>query len=440
MEPNKLKVNTFAPTQPHTGQKQVLKALDDGVRFIQLRAGRKWRKTSLLISWLFEKAGKTGLTCPYVAPNRVQAKNIAWDDHIQRILTHFKEIGLPYKKNEVELSVALPGGGKVQLLGVENAEALRGISNWGAFAGDEVDDWELDIWPTIIRPNLMTNKAPAIMAGTPKGYKQLYALENSGLFKCFHFPSHDNPELDPIELADLVEEYKKLGEDYYSQEILAEYVKPVGLVYKEWNYNTNYKDIPYDQSLPLHISFDWGINDPTSVVWIQPQGSETRVIDYYEATDAAIEHFISVINAKPYKKADLFTGDPAGKARSLTTGTSVIDLLHDKGINVRTKDGVQIPDQIRIAHSKMSGLFVSTKAAQFKDALMNYRYPSKSPTLVNQENEIPVHDKWSHAMRAFEYWCVNGQDVIEKKPDWWYLKQLPQESWKIENMKNGGWY
>lgn len=408
---NPITVNTFYPSKPHAGQQLVLNELDSGTRFIQLRAGRKWRKTSLLISWLFEMAGKTGLTCPYVAPNRVQAKNIAWDDHIQRLLNHFKEVGVGYKKNEVELSVTLPNGGKVQLLGVENAESLRGISNWGAFGGDEIDDWELDIWPTIIRPNLMTNKAQAIMAGTPKGFRQLYELEQSGLFKPFHFASSDNPELDRGELEALAKEYQSMGSDYYEQEILALYRKPVGLVYKEWNFESHYTDLTYDPNLPLHITMDYGVNDPTALVWIQPSGAETRIIDYYEAADASIEHFISVINSKPYKQADLYTGDPAGKARSLQTGTSTIEILASKGINVRTKDGVKIPDQIRQAHTKMPGLFVSRLAEGFKDCLLNYRYPSKSSSLVNQENETPIHDKWSHGMRAFEYWCVNYETL-----------------------------
>lgn len=424
-------VNTFYPTKPHPGQQQVLDELDAGTRFVQLRAGRKWRKTSLLISWLFEMAGKTGLVCPYVAPNRVQAKNIAWDDMVARMLNHFRGAGVPYKKNEVELSITLPNGGKVQLLGVENAEALRGISNWGAFGGDEIDDWELDIWPTIIRPNLMTNKAPAIMAGTPKGFKQLYGFEQSGLFKCFHFTSLDNPDLDKEELDNLIKEYQLLGLEFYEQEILAEYRKPVGLVYKDWNFETNYKLIEYDPNLPLHLAMDFGVNDPTSLVWIQPRGSETRVIDYYEASDASIEHFVSVINAKPYKKPDLFVGDPAGKARSLTTGTSPIEILATKGIHVRTKDGVQIPDQIRQAHTKIAGLYVSIRAEGFKNCLLNYKYPAKGTTLINQENEIPIHDKWSHGMRAFEYWSINVNDVVTDDFDWaiWeYEQKLEKEA------------
>jgi hypothetical protein len=318
-----IKINVFAPTEPHEKQKEVLKALDEGERFVLLRAGRKFRKTSLMISWLFEKALETGLNCPYVAPSKVQAKNIVWDDHVQRLLTEFKKKGIPFKTNEVELSVSLPGNAKVQLFGVENKEALRGISNWGAIACDEYDDWQEDIWPLIIRPNLIPNKAPAIIGGTPKGFKNLYRLEEQGIFKPFHYTSHDNPELDSAELSELEAEYKKMGESYYRQEILAKYVKPYGVVYEEWPLS-NYISAPYDPALPLHLSFDFGVNDPTAIIWIQRLGGEFRVIDYYEASDGDVGHFVQVINSKPYKQPDLVTGDPAGKARSMTTATSPI--------------------------------------------------------------------------------------------------------------------
>jgi len=411
-----VEVNVFSPTKPHVGQKEVLKALDDGSRFILLRAGRKWRKTSLGISWLFEKALSTNLVYPYIAPSYRQAKNIVWSDHLDRIITEFREKGVPHTINKTELSVSIEGGGKVQLFGVDNQEALRGISNWGAVFCDEFDDWLEDIYPTIIRPNLMVHRAPCLISGTPKGYRAMFKLESNPSFKSFHFTSYDNPELPKDELDSMVKEYKLLGDDYFQQEIMAEYRKPVGVVYGSWDMDRQYIPIDYDPLLPLHITFDFGVADPTSIVWIQPHGAETRVIDFHEESNANIEHFISLINAKPYKKADLFTGDSAGKARTLTTGTSVIDIMASKGIYVRTKDGVRIDEQIRSAHSKMSGLFVAKgKAEGFKDALLNYRYPEKKESLVNQQNEVPIHDKWSHAMRAFEYWCVNQGGIISNE-------------------------
>ena len=414
---SKVSLNVFAPSKPHPKQEEVLKALDDGTRWVLLRAGRKFRKTSLMVSWLIEMALKTKLTCPYIAPSRIQAKNITWNDHIARILLHFKEIGFPYKKNELELSVTFPqfndtgrvswDGGKIQLFGVENQEGLRGISNWGAVGLDEYDDWGEDIWPLIIRPNLSTHLAPAMVSGTPKGYRNLYRLAEGGLFKEFHYTSHDNPDLDREELEAMETEYKSMGMDYYRQEILAEYVRPYGVVYEEWP-DDNYTEFGYDPFLPLHISFDFGVNDPTAIIWIQPNGSEFRVIDYYEASDANVAHFVQVIRSKPYKKADLFTGDPAGKARDIASNTSPIEEYGKHGIHIRTKDGVQIPDQIRMTHKHIPSLFLADpKADRLKECLLNYKYPQKKTTLINQSNEIPLHDEFSHGCRALEYYFAN---------------------------------
>ena len=412
------KLNSFAPTKPHDKQKEVLKALDEGLRFTLLRAGRKWRKTSLSVSWLFEGAldnKNKNLTFPYIAPSKVQAKNIVWDDHVQRILDEFNAKGMPYKTNEVELSVDIKDGGKIQLFGVENAEALRGISNWGRVVMDEYDDWSRDIYPLIIRPNLITHKAPVLFTGTPKGKKNLWRMEQEPFVKSFHFTSMDNPDIDPTELEELIEEYKTMGSDYYRQEILAQYIKPAGVVYREWEEKSQFIKVDYEPNLPLHITFDWGVNDPTVVIWLQPHGNEVRVIDYYEKADANIQHFISYIRSRPYKNADLYTGDPAGKARTLTTGTSPIDILAEHDIFVRIKHGVKIPEQVRILHSYMPNLFVSNKLPRLRDCLLNYRYPEVSSTLRNQKNEIPIHDEFSHGMRALEYWAVNYFDLNPPK-------------------------
>jgi hypothetical protein len=418
------KVNVFHPSKPHSKQQEVLDALDSGERQVLLRAGRKFRKTSLIVSWLIEKAWLTGLSCPYVAPSRVQAKNITWNDHIQRILNHFTEQGLPYRVNESELSVRFPNGGKVQLFGVENKEGLRGISNWGAIGMDEYDDWAEDIFPLIVLPNLMVHKAQAIIAGTPKGFRNIYRLEQSGNWKSFHFRSHDNPDLDREELQRLENEYKSMGEGYYRQEILAQYEKPVGTVYEEWDMDRRYIPFDYEPALPLHLSWDFGVNDPTSILFIQPNGSELRLIDYYEASDANIEHFVQYINAKPYKTASLHTGDIAGRARNLVTGKSPIDALGKHKMFIRTRPIPGIDHQVRNAHKFIPRLYVSKSnpaTERFVECILNYKYPEipQTQTRVNQSNEVPIHDEFSHAMRAWEYYCWN---ISEPKTD---LKDNP---------------
>jgi phage terminase large subunit len=408
-----VEVNSFYPTRPHAKQQEVL---DHSGRFKVLVAGRKWRKTSLAVSWLMEQAMTTSLSYPYIAPSRVQAKNIVWDDHISRLLEHFRVQGFPYKTNESELSVEFPiSGGKLQLFGVENKESLRGISNWGAVVCDEYDDWGEDIWPLIIRPNLIPNKAAALICGTPKGKRGLWRLSQNPDWAAFQYSTFDNPDIDREELESLAAEFKQYGIDYYNQEILAKFVKPQGTVYKEWDELTQLKEFDYDPNLPLHRTWDFGINDATSVIWIQPYGGEFRVVDYYEASDADISHFVAVCNNKPYRKATFDAGDIAGRARSLVTGKSVIDELKLQGINVRTSPIPDIPTQIRHAHKFIPSLFVAKKESteRFVDVLSNYKYPaSKSEKTINQSNEIPLHDQFSHGARALEYYFWNVQAAI----------------------------
>lgn len=418
-----VELNTFAPTTPHAAQQKVLDAKDSGVRFILLRAGRKWRKTSLIISTLFEGALETGLTYPYVAPNKLQAKNIAWNDHIQRLLSHFKEVGCPYVVNQQELSVTFPNGGKVQLYGVENKEALRGISNWGGIGCDEYDDWEEDIWPLVIRPNLLTHRGWAIIAGTPKGKRGMYRLQQGGVFTDFHFSSYDNPNLSKTDLDELELEYKQYGEDFFQQEIMAEYIKPVGVVYKEFQEQDQIKDFEYDSNLPLHVAWDFGINDPTAMIWLQPHKGELRIIDYYEARDVNIAHFVQVLKSKPYAEVSMHVGDVAGRSRNLVTGTSAVEELEKLGVYIRTNVIPNIPSQVRTAHKYIPQLFVknSITTNRFVDVLNNYRYPAeKKESALNQSNEIPMHDQYSHGARAFEYYCWEidsggVQQILQKK-------------------------
>lgn len=403
-------INSFYPSEPHAKQQEILDYLDQGGRFVGIRAGRKFRKTSLLISWLIEGALETGLVCPYVAPSRIQAKNIAWNDHVQRILNGFTLAGFPYKKNESELTVTFPNDGKLQLLGVENKEALRGISNWGRIAGDEYDNWQEDIYTEIILPNLIVHKAPIIMSGTPNGFRNLWKLEKGNVFHFFHYTSHDNPELDKSELAMLEAQYKEMGMGTYRQEILAEYEKPEGTVYEEWDMSKQYIPLVYDATLPVHITWDFGINDATAIIVMQRYGKEIRVIDYYEAGDANLKHFTDWLDSRPYKKAELETGDIAGRQRSLITGKSVIAEARNLGHPIRTMPIPDIPSQIRHAHRSIPYLFINKanpNTERLVECILNYKYPKKAENLINQSNEIPIHDEFSHALRAFEYYCWN---------------------------------
>ncbi len=392
--------------QPH--QERLHRAL---TQYVVGVFGRQTGKTTAAVNELIRRAyANPGSRNWYVTNDYKQAKRNVWDMLIKYMPND------SYTKNTSDLTITLPNKAKIELIGVENAETLRGAAVHFMIL-DEYQQFASYIFPRILRPMLSTTAGNVWFIGTPDGLNAFYdvfmsesedytkyniaacTIENDRVIAV----TNEYASIDEIQRA-----YNELSENDFAQEYLAQFRRAAGVVYKEWEVSRQYIPLAYDPTLPLHVSFDWGINDPTSVIWIQPTQTEVRIVDYYEAADASIEHFISVLNAKPYRKPDLYTGDPAGGARSLTTGTSVLDLLMNKGIFVRTKHGVRIPEQIRVASGYMSRLYVSNKCGRFRDCLLNYRYPDgEDKKGLNRENEVPIHDEFSHAMRAFEYWAVN---------------------------------
>lgn len=395
------------PYKPQSYQKEWHNC---STRFLVLVTGRQIGKTTGIINDAIRHALRDqNQRVWYITNDFRQAKRNVWDTLKRYIIPEMKALF-----NESELKATFPNGSKIELIGVENAESLRGAVVHRMYL-DEYADFPRDIWPKVLRPMLSTTAGNVWFVGTPKGmgndlYDKFFE-ENKDTTK-FKIPALQGGVATSAyaNLEELQKAEQTLPKDAFDQEYLAEFTRPSGTVYADWPLD-NFKEVNYDVNLPVHISMDFGVNDPTSIIWFQGTGSEFRVIDYYEASNASIEHFISVIQSKPYKQAELYTGDPAGKARTLTTGTSPIEIMASKGLHIRTKDGVKIPDQIRSVHQIIKSLFVSNQLTRFRDCLLNYRYPEVKETARNQENELPIHDEFSHAMRALEYYAVNVKDV-----------------------------
>lgn len=394
----------------HKAQAQIAQ---DKHRFRVVVCGRRFGKTTLsvleMLSFAYHKPKSRVV---YIAPTIKQARDIAW-----RMLKSIAKPMIVGKPNETRLELtvqASDGTSEVWLRGTENVESLRG-QGIDFMVLDEVasmKDWA-ETWEEVLRPTLTDTRGDVIFVGTPKGYNHFYSLymkqHKDKDYKSFRFTSYDNPFLPKEEIEKAKQEMEA---ESFEQEYMAEFRRFVGMVYKEWKMDKQFVPLSYDPALPLHLSIDFGVNDPTALIWVQPMGGEYRVVDYYEASNASVDHFIAVIRGKPYKDLALVTGDPAGKARSITTGTSPIQEYKKHGINVKTRDGMKIEDQIRITHKYIPSLFVSNKLERFRDCLLGYRYPEKSNSLINQSNEKPIHDEYSHAMRALEYYFTNIEGGI----------------------------
>ena len=112
------------PYQPRSEQLRIHEALDTH-RFGCVVCHRRFGKTVLSLNHAIKRV----LTCErerprvaYLAPTYKQAKLISWD-----YAKHFAERIPGVLFNEAALRIDFPIGGRLQLLGAENADSLRGI-------------------------------------------------------------------------------------------------------------------------------------------------------------------------------------------------------------------------------------------------------------------------------------------------------------------------
>ena len=138
-------------------------------RFRMLAAGRRFGKTHLslvqLIVWAAQKSGSLNW---YLAPTYRAAKSIAW-----RQLKAMVPRELFAEKNEVDLSIELTNGSRIELKGGDRYDSLRGNSLSNVIL-DEAAYIPADCWEMVIRPALADQRGNAIFISTPCGYNHFH--------------------------------------------------------------------------------------------------------------------------------------------------------------------------------------------------------------------------------------------------------------------------
>jgi hypothetical protein len=162
-------------------------------------------------------------------------------------------------------------------------------------------------------------------------------------------------------------------------------------------------DLPFNPALPLFTSWDFGIADPTSIVWIQlnPNG-EIYIIDEYEMNEEEAPHFAAIVK-KRYQKYFEHIGDPAGKARGVTK-KSWASWLGELGIIIKYPWGHDYGERILATRRIMPKLYVSKKCVLFQDRIANYRF--KTDTDGSPIKDEPIHNWASHMMTALEFFAA----------------------------------
>ena len=367
---------------------------------------RRFGKTVAMINQLIKDALKCRRDNPrygYLAPTYRQAKNIAWD-----YLKHYSRPIPGIRVNEQELRVDYPHGGRVQLFGCDNPDALRG-AYWDGVVLDEYAQMPPSLFSEVIRPALSDREGYAVFIGTPKGRNAFYELYE----RVKHDPDwlvrvYRASQTGIVRPEELEDARKIMDEDEYLQEYECSWSAAIKGAY----YSTQMHDaesricaVNYDAQLPVHTAWDLGVGDSTAIWFFQEAGPELRLIDYYESSGVGLEHYIRHMQTLPYVYGEHWAPHDI-EVRELGTGKSRLEVARGLGVSFRIAPKLSVDDGIQAARSLITRCwFDETRCYNGIEALKNYR---KEWDERRQEfRPHPFHDWSSHAADAFRYLAVS---------------------------------
>lgn len=372
----------------------------------------------------------------YIAPNYGQAERIAW----RMLKEHTKDLpGVEY--NEAKLRCTIPRPHRndtvtIYLLGAENPDSIRGMYLDGVIM-DEFGTMDHRVWGEVVRPALADRKGFAIFIGTPKGKNHFYEVYAHGLQNLEKdwfvavYKASTSGVLDKEEIEALRAE---MTEDEFEQEMNCSFIAALTGAYwgKEMAKLEEKKricKIPHDPALLVDTFWDLGIDDSTTIWFVQQSRLEIRVIDYLEIVGEGIPYFAKILKeghrAEYNYREHHWPHD--GNSRDLTTGKERSVSARELGIKpLRVHPRYDVADGIDAARrllprcffdkEKCTFILKGDKGSRGLESLRTYqkKWDSKNKIFLT----TPLHNWASHGADAFRLLAMAlkpGEDRDNRK-------------------------
>jgi hypothetical protein len=398
------------PYKPREHQKAVHKNLK---RFNVLVCHRRFGKTVLCINELLKKAMQNTLPRPryyYLAPTYSMAKRTAWD-----YLKEYTNVLPNVTYHETELRADLPNGARIQLLGCERPDSLRGLYIDGVVL-DEVAQMPPRLWTEIIRPALSDREGFMIAIGTPQGHNSFHQLYDHAMHQddwyAETFKASDTNIISELELN---EAKALMPEEIYDAEFECSFDSAaIGSIYAKGiakaEEEKRITKVPYELGIKVNTFWDLGMADKTAIWFVQQKGSAFHIIDYYEDSGESLEFYATVLDEKKYIYDTHYLPHDA-TVRELGTGVSRIETAQSLGMRTSIVPKLSVEDGINAVRMVLSRCwFDHEKTKHGLDALRQYRWAT---TERGELKNKPVHDWTSHASDAFRYFSVGNNQSSE---------------------------
>lgn len=162
------------------------------------------------------------------------------------------------------------------------------------------------------------------------------------------------------------------------------------------------RNVPYDPLLKVHTVWDLGWNDAMSIIFVQRQASEVRVIDYIEDTHRTLDSYVADIKDRRWNwGTDWLPHD--GRSKNIQTGKSAEEILRALGRTVQITPNLDIESGIKAARMMFPRCYIDEKCKPLINALKRYK---RQVNQITNEPGAPLHDENSHGSDAFRYLAV----------------------------------
>ena len=398
------------PYKPRKHQKEVHNKLK---RFNVLVCHRRFGKTVLCINEILKKAMQNTLPRPryyYLAPTYSMAKRTAWD-----YLKEYTGVLPNVTYHETELRADLPNGARIQLLGCERPDSLRGLYIDGVIL-DEVAQMPPRLWTEIIRPALSDREGWMVAIGTPQGHNAFFDLyDYANHQEGWYAETFKSSETGIISDLELNEAKHLMPEEVYEAEFECSFDSAaLGSIYAKGltkaEEDGRITKVPYQTDIKVNTFWDLGMQDKTAIWFVQIKGSAFHIIDYYENSGESLEFYASVLDEKKYLYDTHYLPHDAN-VRELGTGVSRVETAQSLGMRTSIVPKLSIDDGINAVRMLLSRCwFDHEKCKDGLDALRQYRWA------VSDKGEVknrPEHSWCSHAADAFRYFAVGNNQSSE---------------------------
>ena len=396
------------PYKPRPLQKEIHKSL---TRFNVLVCHRRFGKTVLTVNELIKQCLQCKLPRPryyYIAPTYSMAKRIAWD-----YLKYYTSVLPKMEYHETELRADLPNGGRIQLLGCERPQTLKGLYMDGVVL-DEVAQMPPKMWTEVIRPALSDRKGFMVAIGTPQGHNSFFELYNHGLHdENWYAKSFKASETKIVDEEELAAAKSMMPPEIYEAEYECSFESSaIGAIYSQSLAKADNEGritkVPYDSTVKVDTYWDLGMRDKTAIWFVQQKGSAIHLIDYFEDSGESLEYYASVLDERGYIYDTHYLPHDAN-VREIGTGKSRLEIAQSLGLVTSIVPKMSIEDGINATRMTLGRCwFDYEKTKDGLDALRQYRW---AVTDKGETKNRPLHDWTSHAADSFRYVCTGLQET-----------------------------